>query len=429
MSINNMEYNIPKSKLFFFDKLLNHNHINLLVHGQGVLIFEYPNIQQDCSFCFYNKDESDGLKIVMSGDGIRVNRLSILDPLIDPNNKIGLVDKKGAYYWVSLDSQNQVLSIGIGEARIETIIYKYQFKFSKEADEYRVENKKFLESLTLIEIPKESNSIKPIKLLRDPVCSKIPLVVRNIDDLTMNDIAKEKYLPKANLSLTAQQLYDCIAGKKFILDDSDFPQFSQAIEHSIRTPGCWCYKKLLDKSTEFNKDTPNPLETYLRITLGSNNGESPGIPYVLEIWPVGHYSPIHNHAGTNAVIRILHGSINVSLFPYLCEDKEGVERFGVTDFVKDEITWISPTLNQTHQLLNLATNKDTCMTIQCYLYDGNNNAHYDYFDYVNSDGNKEQYEPDSDMDFVEFKELMRKEWLEMKRCKIFDIIKKYFKCF
>ena len=363
---------------------------------------------------------------------VRINRLSLLDPLIDPNNKVGLVNNKGAYYWCSLDAQNQILSVGIGEARIETIIYKYQFEFQKDRDDLRKENKKFLESLSFIEISKDSSSLKPIKLLRDPICNKIPLIVRNTEELSMDDIAKGSYLPKANLSLMAQKLYDCIAGKNFVLDDKDFPQFSAAIEHSIRTPGCWCYERLQEKSTEFNKDKPNLLETYLRITLGSNNGESPGIPYVLEIWPVGHYSPVHNHGASNAVIRVLHGSINVSLFPYLSasnSDKGGVERFGVSDFSKDQITWISPTLNQIHQLKNLETNKDTCITIQCYMYDEENLKHYDYFDYIDDNGTIEQYEPDSDMDFVKFKKLMRKEWLEMKVNGICNKVKKFFNCF
>ena len=30
------------------------------------------------------------------------------------------------------------------------------------------------------------------------------------------------------------------------------------------------------------------------------------------------------------------------------------------------------------------------------------------------DGNKQQYEPDSDMDFVEFRERMKKEWANRK---------------
>jgi hypothetical protein len=69
----------------------------------------------------------------------------------------------------------------------------------------------------------------------------------------------------------------------FYLNSDDFPDFSDAIEYSIITEGKWCNTRLKEKSREFNKDKSNILETYLRITLGQNNGESPGIPYVMEI--------------------------------------------------------------------------------------------------------------------------------------------------
>jgi len=218
------------------------------------------------------------------------------------------------------------------------------------------------------------------------------------------------YLPRANLPTIAQQLYNCMAGERFVLDSPDFPDFSKAIERSIGTPGLWCYQTLQDKSREFNKDKPNILETYLRITLGQNNGESPGIPYVMEIWPVGHYSPVHNHGGADAVIRVLHGEINVALFPFLCDEKDGINAFAEAAFKKNDITWLSPSLNQVHQLTNLAKNKETCITIQCYMYESDDTVHYNYFDYLDNDGNKQQYEPDSDMEFVQFKALMKQEW-------------------
>jgi hypothetical protein len=227
----------------------------------------------------------------------------------------------------------------------------------------------------------------------------------------MDDVASNTYLPHSSLSLVAQKLYNCVSGDKFILNTDDFPDFSEAIEYSIITPGPWCNTRLKEKENEFGKD-PNPLETYLRITLGQNNGESPGIPYVMEIWPVRHYSPIHNHSGANAIIRVLHGSINVSLFPFLCDDTETIKPFAIKDFYKDDVTWLSPNFNQIHQLKNLDTNKETCITIQCYLYDDNDKIHYDYFDYLGENNAKEQYEPDSDMDFVKFEELMKKEWNE-----------------
>ena len=332
------------------------------------------------------------------------------DECIDPNNNTGISSHNGAYYWISVDSQNQTIYMGIGEPRLETAIYRYSFPQVYNINLYKKTrtNKLLLESLNTIEY--DENTIEIWKILKDPITQNIPLLVKNTDDLSMTDIATGSYLPKSNLSLISQKLYDCISGKKFILNDADFPDFSKAIEHSIKTPGLWCNKTLQKKSTEFDKHHPNLYETYLRITLGQNNGESPGVPYVMEIWPVGHYSPIHNHACANAVIRVLHGNIHVKLFPFLCAERDSVKPFGYADFYEGDITWISPTLNQTHQLYNLSSNKETCITIQCYMYDEENKKHYDYFDYLDGNGNKQQYEPDSDMDFIDFKELMKKEW-------------------
>jgi hypothetical protein len=399
----------------------SNTNINLIIKGQGVFIFETTDTSP-CTFTFFNKDKTEGIIVVFSTDNLKVNRIGLLEPLNDPNNKTGLTSISGAYYWFSLDSQNQTLYAGIGETRLDTVIYKYQFTY-KDNDE-RKANKKFLESLVNIIV--DSSTISPLKLLRDPITLTMPLIVKNTESLSINHIAEGKYLPKSNLSMMGQKLYDCISGKNFVLDDNDFPDFSKAIEYSIATKDMWCYKKLKEKSTEFNKDKPNYNETYLRITLGQNNGESPGIPYVLEIWPVQHFSPIHNHGTANAIIKVLHGSINVKLFPYLSGNTEAVKPFAVKNFHKNDITWISPTLNQVHQLTNIG-NKHTCITIQCYMYEQENTTHYDYFDYVDDNGEIKQYEPDSDMDFVEFKKRMKEEWNSRPQNK--SILSRCLSCF
>ena len=366
--------------------------VNLIVHGQGVVQF---NASGSCCLSFYEASGSCGLRVCFAEDAILARLEPSNEPLIDPRNSRGI--KVPAPYWFSLDSQNQRLQAGIGEARIENILYTYTF-----SDEMNG-SKKFLEGLVAV-CP---SNMEITTLLRDPITCRVPLLVKPTDELTMDDIAAGTYLPVANLSLMSQKLYDCISGKRFALDTPDFPNFTRAIERSIATPGLWCHERLKQKATEFDKDKPNEKETYLRITLGENNGESPGIPYVMEIWPVGHFSPVHNHGGSSAVIRVLHGSINVSLFPFLSND---VPRFLKADFKKGDVTWISPTLNQVHQLHNLDTNKATCITIQCYMYEGDDTAHYDYFDYLDGDGKTQQFEPDSDMGFAEFKKTMKEEW-------------------
>ena len=383
---------------------------NLFIHGQGVFLFNQLNITKDCEIYFYNKEKNNGLKFVLTKSNVIAYNISNSFSYIDTENKCGLTNSNGAFYWISLDSLNQNIYVGIGEARLDTIIYKFSWEFDKHED-YEA-NKSFLESIVCIQY----NDVytQKIRILKNPIITDVPLLIKNTCDLTVHDIAENKYLPKAHLNLVAQQLYDCISGPNFVLNNGDFPEFTQAIEYSIKTEGCWCYNKLQEKSTEFNKDVPNINETYLRITLGCNSGDSPGIPYVMEIWPVGHYSPIHTHANSNAIIRVLRGSINVKLFPYLCNDSEGVKEFGEKNFDVDDITWISPTLNQIHQLKNLESNSDTCITIQCYMYGTKNMDHYEYFDYINNDGKKEQYEPESDMEFTKFKLLMKEEWSKRK---------------
>ena len=380
--------------------------LKLPVHGQGVFLFSASANANATATANANATAKESSFSVVGGnnkihvqltkDAVKVTSFPSGEPLIDTKNQSGLVDTSGAYYWFSLDSQNQNICMGLGEPRLDTLIYKYLFTQNEG-------NKAFLESLTNIVVHK--NSVKPLKFLRNPITSFVPLLVLDTPALTMEHVAHARVMPVANLPATSQKLYNCISGPNFTLRTEDFPDFYEAIEYSLATPGLWCHEKIKRKSREFNK-VPNVAETYLRITLGENNGESPGIPYVMEIWPSGHYSPVHSHAGAEAVIRVLEGDINVKLFPFLSAD---VKPFAKANFTKDDVMWISPTLNQTHQLRNLE--HKTCITIQCYMYDANDHKHYDYFDYLDNDGVVQQYTPDVDMDFVEFKERIHEEWV------------------
>ena len=394
---NRMFINKPKS---LPDAKTKKSPLQLLVHGQGVFIFQcaYPSL---CLIQFHNLDKTNQLSIQFTP--INVFAIQNKKPLLDPSNDRGLCSQQGAYYWISLDSQNQRLIAGIGEARMENIVFEYEWKFT--TDDARKQNKQYLEDLCYVSW---CQTISPLTLLRDSITKFVPMKIVHTDDITLEEIDQsDTYLPHCFLSTVGQQLYGCISGKKFILDDEDFPEFSQAIEHSIQTPGLWCYQTLQAKASAFNKDKPNILETYLRITLGENNGESPGVPFVMEIWPPNHFSPVHNHGGSHAIIRVLHGQIHVALYPFLSQDK--IQPYAKLDFDTNDVTWITPTLNQVHQLQN--TNPTTtCITIQCYMYDETNHEHYDYFDYLDGQNKRQQFEPDSDMRFCDFKALMKQEW-------------------
>jgi len=379
----------------------------LPVHGQGVVMFKTA-VPTSFAILDSNADKTsdDGLVVYFLQDQVYVSRISTAEKYIDHSNYRGITKNNGAFYWFSLDSQNQVFYAGIGEARIENVVYEYRFDMTNK--EQKEAQKTFFESLKQI---KYADSCRPFNILKFPVKSnKIPMTVKTIHELTMMDVAKQTYMPLEHLSVVSQRLFHTIGGTRFVLDDDDFPEFSKAIEYSIATEGCWCNTRIKEKSTEFNPDKPNILETYLRITMGVNNGDSPGQMLVMEIWPKGgHYSPIHSHANCEAIIRVLHGSINVHLYPYLCGQADEIEPFAVASFNQGDVTWISPTLNQIHKLHNIS-NENTCITIQCYEYDESDTKHYDYFDYIDDDGKIQQYEPDSDCDFIEFKRIIQQEW-------------------
>ena len=377
---------------------------SLIVHGQGIFVFKCP-YEGMCSVKFYNQTKSEYIQVQFSP--LNIFAIQYFQQkhktLIDPNNKKGLLNIKGSYYWISLDSQNMTLYAGIGEPRMDNRLFTYKWNSDL------VIKHNFLETLVTVSW---NHPVCEIYLLRDPITTSIPMKVCNTDECTLDQIDKmDEYLPHTHLHPIGQQLYGCISGKQFKLDTNDFPEFSQAIEHSIKTPGLWCYETLKQKATEFNKDKPNIYETYLRITLGENNGESPGVPYVLEIWPPQHYSPIHNHGGSHAIIRVLHGSIKVHLYPFLAHSEDELQPFASLDFHKDDITWITPNLNQIHRLQN--EQNETCITIQSYIYDQDNTEHYDYFDYI-SERKIQQFEPTSDMRFSDFKSLMKQEWSRSK---------------
>ena len=301
-------------------------------------------------------------------------------------------------YWFSFDFHNRAVRYGKGEMRLATMLADHWLGPTPDdpPDPYA-----WLGEAVRVELAAPVGGT--VDVWRDPVTVDPPMRVVTHDQITMDDVAHGKLTVPGNLTPACQLLYDNVAGARFVLDTPDFPDFSKAIKASIEDPDGWCYKCLKAKADEFG--THDELATYLRITLGQNQGESPGIPFVMEIWPSGHYSPIHNHGGSDAVIRVLHGEINVSLYAMLSVHHE--TPFAVETFVKEEVTWISSRLNQVHKLHNLAA--EPCITIQCYMYAETNLTHWPYFDYLEK-SKIAHFDPNSDADFLEFKQIMKDEY-------------------
>ncbi|MGL5890108.1 MAG: hypothetical protein ACRC3B_09495, partial [Bacteroidia bacterium] len=82
-----------------------------------------------------------------------------------------------------------------------------------------------------------------------------------------------------------------------------------------------------------------------------------------------------------------------------------------TVFREEDVTWISPTLNQFHKLINSNISGPSCITIQCYMYNADDTGHYNYFNYVGNEDKIEHIAPKSDCDFLVFREIIKNEWI------------------
>jgi hypothetical protein len=113
------------------------------------------------------------------------------------------------------------------------------------------------------------------------------------DEISLVDIAGDRVIVcRGDLPPECKVLYDKVTGEGVVLDYPGFP-FAKTVLESLLTPGRWCYemkKKKIDDGTGTGSD---PKNVYLRITAGNNNGNSPGNPYVMEIWPPHSESVIH----------------------------------------------------------------------------------------------------------------------------------------
>ena len=250
-----------------------------------------------------------------------------------------------------------------------------------------------------------------VSFSRYPLVQNWPHLVLDSNKLSLFDLDQNEYIFSASLPQTCQELYANVArGENINLDwpqHTGVPKLSDAIRYSINTEGKILHSKLKEKAKEFGKK-PNPNETYLRVTLGMYRGNSPGIPYVLEIWPYKHYSPIHDHGNAYAIIKVVHGSINVHVYNKKVKkhDQDPLKKVTIS---KGDVTWISPNWYQTHKLIN-DTSRDYCATIQCYQYGDDDQRHWPYFDYVSEQNQIEDFLPDSDFHFISLREKLLEEY-------------------
>ena len=277
-------------------------------------------------------------------------------------------------YWLSYDRDNMTIKYGKGYAMEETTLLVCNFsegiksteKLAKKRRQWSVffgiydQNRDELcrnkeATILFYRTPKdiekqEERKVKAgevagfihmeslIKIRKQPLVANPSPFVLDATKATLNIIDKGLYTFSSELPPACKVLYEtmnkCELDLEFELGVSDV-RLSDAIRNSIDTEGALLNSKLKTKN-------------YLRITMGKGMGESPGIPYVLEFWPRGAKSPIHNHASVCGLVKILFGTIQSGIFnkvPSTVLDSKN--NFRPTELItfdayKDDVLWISP---------------------------------------------------------------------------------------
>ena len=230
-----------------------------------------------------------------------------------------------------------------------------------------------------------------------PLVVNWPFAVLDSSNLSLFKLDKNDYIFSASLPAECLELYSNVLATNVDLDwtpNHRKYKFSDALRYNLETEGKMLYNKLKEKNLK-----------YLRITLGSSHGNSPGIPYVLELWSKNNGSPVHSHGNSFGVIKVLFGGIRIEV--YNKDMKTKIKEFNVQ---KGDITWMSPYWYQTHRLFN--DTNDFCATIQCYKYGREDKVRWPSFSYVKEGDCIAEFLPNSDFTFTEVNRIVLDEYTE-----------------
>jgi len=337
--------------------------------------------------------------------------------------KVGADKARIACYWYSYDRVGTTVKYGKGYTMNETTLLTGKFStIVMPGEPDRIPSFFKPEGITYAHVfhhPSEEwihgliDEKEVVQLLPRAFVSNCSPFVKDSDTVTLFDLDRNLYVFSSTLPRACQELYGNI--KRLQLENTCDPamKLSDAIRYSLNTEGCLLNKTIKEKQNEFGDNAPKNM-TYLRITLGPDERTGPGIPYVLEIWPSGHMSPVHNHGGACAIIKVLFGRITADVYNMITDPpEEDVKPVKTVDFKEGDITWISPQWFQTHMLRNRTD--DFCATIQCYRYEEGDEIRWPAFDYVSpGDGQHtailDQFYPNSDFSFVKLRSLVFEEY-------------------
>lgn len=359
----------------------------------------------------------------------------------------GLEEGKKVSYWFSFNRDDRVLKYGKGYIMEQTTLLTHEFPFPEEDSDpwkfiFRPDKAKQvviidvtgIEALAMLEHPDQrekflslsqgdmdhqatqayrsiyqDEQIRELRSLVDvekrvsfyphPLTHNWSPLVLDSSKATLDILSTNLFTMSASLPATCRELYENVSSPGVTLDwPYKNPRFSDVINYSIKTEG----KILKEKLEEKEK---NGKFQYLRVNVGTDRGSSPGIPYVLEIWPPGSESPIHSHGNAYAVEKVLYGAIKFTIYNKTWDKEKPQKELMSFTATQGDVSWMSPNWFQTHKLTN-ESNELFCATLQCYKYGQDDELMWPYFDYL-EDKTVEEFLPVSDFE-CSFKELRKR---------------------
>lgn len=188
--------------------------------------------------------------------------------VIQNENACFLRPGKKTTYWLSMDAHHGILRYGKYYWNKTMTLVEARLKTQRPDDWDDPIDFSWLEQVQNVKADQDGN--KPtlaLKIHRLPVVTDRSPFVLPPDEVTLLDLEKGTYIAPADLPEACRSLYENVAGTKIVLNDENFPQFTDAIQRSCITKGCWAYKALREKAEKNGSDLDR---TYLRITLGYN---------------------------------------------------------------------------------------------------------------------------------------------------------------
>lgn len=244
---------------------------------------------------------------------------------------------------------------------------------------------------------------------RRPLMHNPPAVIINPGSATLLDLGWRSGLPACDLPPACQALYAQLKAPDIDLEH-DCPlglSLVAAIRHSLQTPGALLNTTLLAKAGRCCKGRLSK-QCYIRVSVAAARGDSPGDPFVLEIWPPGHSSPVHSHGNVFGVTRMLYGTLALRIYnKSLHHDQKPLQHLTLE---QGQLTWFSPNWYQTHQLEN-CSNTDFCCSINGFQYGQEDNVHWPFMRFKGAAvGDVHDFEPVCDFDFTELRDALLEEY-------------------